>query len=36
MYDIWTYAMTKWFAEIPIMLIVPFLLNVCIYFAIGF
>lgn len=36
MYDIWVYAMTKWFAEIPIMLIVPFLLNTCIYFAIGF
>ena len=36
MYDIWVYAMTKWFAEIPIMLIVPFLINVCIYFSIGF
>ena len=36
MYDIWVYAMTKWFAEIPIMLIVTFLINVCIYFTIGF
>ena len=36
MYDIWVYAMTKWFAEIPIMLIAPLLMNICIYFSIGF
>jgi ABC-type multidrug transport system permease subunit len=36
MYDIWVYATTKMFAEIPIMLFNPMLLLVLIYFAIGF
>lgn len=36
MYDIWVYATTKMFAEIPIMLFNPLLLLVLIYFAIGF
>lgn len=36
MYDIWVYATTKMFAEIPIMLFNPALLLVLIYFAIGF
>ena len=36
MYDIWIYATTKHFAEMPIMLIIPAILNLCIYFAIGF
>lgn len=36
MYDIWVYATTKMFAEIPIMLFNPLLLLVLIYFCIGF
>lgn len=36
MYDIWVYATTKMFAEIPIMLFNPLLLLVLIYFSIGF
>jgi len=36
MYDIWIYATTKMFAEIPIMLFTPMLLNLLIYFSIGF
>ena len=36
MYDIWIYATTKHFAEMPIMLLTPAILNVCIYFSIGF
>lgn len=36
MYDIWIYATTKHLAEMPVMLLVPLLLNTCIYFAIGF
>ena len=36
MYDIWIYATTKWLAEIPIMLIVPLILDISIYFSIGF
>lgn len=36
MYDIWVYATTKMFAEIPIMLFNPLLLLVLVYFAIGF
>ena len=35
MYDVWTYATTKLIAEIPIMLFVPFLFLIVIYFAIG-
>lgn len=36
MYDIWVYATTKWIAEIPIGLFVPFLLNSLMYFAVGY
>jgi hypothetical protein len=36
MYDIWVYATTKMIAEIPIMLLVPLLLLVCVYPSIGF
>ena len=36
MYDIWVYATTKLIAEIPIMLIVPLIFNLMVYFAIGF
>jgi len=36
MYDIWVYATTKMFAEIPIMLLTPAILVLAIYFAIGF
>lgn len=36
MYEIWVYATTKMIAEIPIMLIVPFLLLVFVYPSIGF
>jgi len=35
MYDIWVYATTKLIAEIPIMLIVPFIMLLITYFAIG-
>lgn len=35
MYDIWVYATTKLIAEIPIMLFVPMLFILMIYFAIG-
>jgi len=35
MYDIWVYATTKFLAEIPIMLFVPFLFVLMTYFAIG-
>lgn len=35
MYDIWVYACTKWFAEIPISLITPLVFNLVLYFAIG-
>jgi len=36
MYDIWIYATTKLFAELPIMVFIPFLLNCMLYFAIGY
>jgi len=36
MYDIWIYATTKMIAEIPIMLLVPLLMLVCVYPSIGF
>ena len=36
LYDIWVYATTKMFAEIPILLFVPALLIILVYFAIGF
>jgi hypothetical protein len=36
MYDIWVYATTKMFAEIPIMLLVPLILIVFVYPSIGF
>ena len=36
MYDIWVYATTKLLAEVPIMLFVPFLFLILLYFAIGF
>jgi hypothetical protein len=36
MYDIWVYATTKMFAEIPIMLLVPLILILVVYPAIGF
>lgn len=35
MYDIWIYATTKLIAEIPIMLVVPFVFLLITYFAIG-
>mmetsp|Transcript_14861 Transcript_14861/g.18627 ORF Transcript_14861/g.18627 Transcript_14861/m.18627 type:complete len:140 (-) Transcript_14861:606-1025(-) len=35
MYDIWVYATTKLIAEIPIMLTVPFVFLVLVYFAMG-
>jgi len=36
MYDIWIYATTKMIAEIPIMLLVPLMLVMVVYPAIGF
>ena len=36
MYDIWVYATTKLLAEVPIMLFVPFLFLILLYWAIGF
>lgn len=36
MYDIWVYATTKMFAEIPIMLLVPLILILVVYPSIGF
>jgi len=36
MYDVWVYATTKMIAEIPIMLITPFILSLLVYFAIGY
>jgi ABC-type multidrug transport system permease subunit len=36
MYDIWVYATTKMFAEIPIMLLVPMMLLVLVYPSIGY
>jgi ABC-type multidrug transport system permease subunit len=36
MYDIWVYATTKMFAEIPIMLVTPLILVVSIFWSIGF
>jgi hypothetical protein len=36
MYDIWVYATTKMIAEIPIMLLVPALMLVCVYPSSGF
>ena len=36
MYDIWIYATTKMIAEIPIMLLVPLMLVIVVYPAIGF
>jgi hypothetical protein len=36
MYDIWVYATTKMFAEIPIMLIAPGILLILMYWVIGF
>lgn len=35
MYDIWIYTTTKLIAEIPIMMIVPFIFLLIIYFAMG-
>jgi len=36
LYDIWVYATTKMIAEIPIMLVVPLMLTICVYPSIGF
>ena len=36
MYDIWVYATTKMFAEIPIMLLVTLILILVVYPSIGF
>ena len=36
MYDIWVYATTKLIAEIPILLLVPFIFLAILYYAIGF
>ena len=36
LYDTWIYATTKHLAEMPIMLLVPLLINSTIYPAIGF
>ncbi len=36
MYDIWIYATTKMFAEIPIMLVTPAILVISIFWSIGF
>ena len=36
MYDVWVYATTKMIAEIPIMLITPFILCLLVYFSIGY
>lgn len=36
MYDIWVYATTKLIAEQPIILLVPLLMNILVYFSIGF
>ena len=35
MYDIWIYTTTKLIAEIPIMMIVPFVFLLIVYFAMG-
>jgi ABC-type multidrug transport system permease subunit len=36
LYHIWIYATTKLLAEMPIMLFVPMLLNVLLYFVVGY
>jgi hypothetical protein len=36
LYHIWIYATTKLFAEMPIYLIVPLVLNLMLYFVIGY
>jgi hypothetical protein len=36
MYDIWVYATTKLLAELPFMLLIPFALNLMLYFSVGY
>jgi ATP-binding cassette, subfamily G (WHITE), eye pigment precursor transporter len=36
MYDIWVYTTTKLIAEQPIMLLLPLIMNLMVYFFIGF
>ena len=36
MYDIWVYATTKLIAEQPVILSIPLVMNILVYFAIGF
>lgn len=36
MYKVWVYATTKLFAEMPILLIVPLILNVMLYWVVGY
>jgi len=36
MYDIWVYCTTKLIAEQPVVLFIPLLFNLMVYFAVGF
>lgn len=36
MYKVWVYATTKLFAEMPILLLVPLVLNVMLYWVVGY
>lgn len=36
LYDVWVYVVTKFVAEIPVMMFAPFILNALNYFVIGF
>lgn len=33
MYSVWTYAFTKWIAEMPILTLLPFITCILIYFS---
>jgi len=36
MYAVWVYVITKFFAELPVLLLVPLLQNLMTYWAIGY
>lgn len=36
LYEIWIYATSKMIAELPVLLMVPMMMNLMLYFAVGF
>lgn len=36
LYEIWVYALSKLLAELPLMLFFPMLMNILLYFVVGY